>query len=358
MDERSKERVVLVSSAEFALKSSPVRRSMEQRLIDDLKFAMIKAGIDSAKIEKNAGRVVLRGVDDSTAAAVVCAKVFGVAYAAPATRVNNSLETIKETIAQLAKIELLPSQSFAIRCHRSSPSLTSTRDVEIHGGAEVLKALREREVKVKLNHPDRTIFADLSGETAYIYSTKIPGPGGLPISSQWKMLAVLDSGPLSLFAAYVMMRRGCLVQLLIPSTIGTIYSWDRQLTMAQMLRNFVTRQKYDAFVIRTDHLPYHPRHIIRLMSLEVARLKRFRGVILADITGPISPNISLNKKSQELGLPIFTPLIGCEREELNELCRTFGITWEEVNSELSRESIMPAEQFSTASSLTLETVSL
>ena len=337
MGESLKEPVVLVSSAEFALKSSPVRRSMEQRLIDDLRFAMLKAGFDGVKIEKDAGRILLRGIDDPTTVAALCSKVFGVAYAAPAIRVDSSLETIKRSIVQLAKDELLSGQSFAVRSHRSSPSATSPRLVEIEGGAEVLKFLRAREVRVRLNHPDRTFFADLSGQNAYVYSTRIPGPGGLPISSDWKMLAILDSGPLSLFAAYVMMRRGCLVQLLIPHIRHTQPSLDQQLRLAQKLRDLVTRERYNAFVVSIDSLPTNHRLLIRLIGLDVAKQNRFRAVIFPDVAGAISQGMVLAKRSRELGLPIFQPLLGFDQNELDELCGVFNICRAEINFELVRE---------------------
>jgi len=343
MSESSKEPVVIVASAEFVLKSSPVRRSMEQRLIDDLKFALQKAGFEDVKMKKTAGRIIINGITDTASAATICSRVFGVAYASPATKVDCLSTVIKDTIVQTAKDVMRPGESFAIRCHRSSPSAVSTRTIAIEGGTEVLKALHERNIRVKLNHPDRLISADLFRENAYVYTTKIFGPGGLPISSQWKMLALLDSGPLSIFAAYVMMRRGCLVQLLFPPTIDDAHTaTDQKLDLARKLRNFVTREKYNALVMNVD--PANPpKQSIRLMSIEIARKKRFKGVIFADVAGPISRNLLLSEKSREVGLPIFQPLMGFDRQDLNELCRIFDIDWAEVDTELSPEKSAPDE---------------
>ena len=76
--------------------------------------------------------------------------------------------------------------------------------------------MKDQSVRVDLKKPDLTISVDLTGDMVYVYGNRTQGPGGLPISSQWKMLAVLDSGPLTVLAAYAMMRRGCLVELFIP----------------------------------------------------------------------------------------------------------------------------------------------
>lgn len=77
------EPVLLVASAEFTLKSSPVRRTLEQRLIDDLKITLSRAGFEGFTIEKHAARIVVRDLHDTESAARSCAKVFGVAYAVP-----------------------------------------------------------------------------------------------------------------------------------------------------------------------------------------------------------------------------------------------------------------------------------
>lgn len=350
MSRSSKEPVIIVASAEFVLKSSPVRRSMEQRLIDDLKFALRKAGFEDAKMKKIAGRIIIDGVTDTPAAAAICSKVFGVAYASPAMRVECLPTVIKATITETAKDVLLPGQSFAIRCHRSSPSEVSTRAVEIEGGAEVLKTLHERNIRVKLNHPDQLIAADLFEESAYVYAKKFPGPGGLPISSQWKMLALFDCGPLSIFAAYVMMRRGCLVQLLIPPH-NAHAATDLKLDLARKLRSLVTREKYNALVMNVGSAT-QSKQSIRITSIDIARKKRFKGVIFADVDGPISPSLLLSVKSREVGLPIFQPLMGFDRQDLNELCGIFDIGWDEVDAELSHEkststeSLLPSESLS------------
>ena len=343
VSESADEQAVLVSSAEFVLKSSPVRRTLEQRLVDDLRFALHRAGLRDFAIEKVASRIIIKSVGNAQLAARTVARVFGVAYATPAIKVSGSMEVILSALVRTAQT-VPPRQTFAIRCHRSSPSHLSTRDVEREGGSEILKQLAERSLKVNLSRPDVLISIDLIGENAYVYTEKLAGPGGLPISSKWKMLAVLDCGLLSLFAAYVMMRRGCLVQLIVPSSsIEKDYPIDRQLALARKLRQFVTRESYRAFVLEIDKTPNPQKQAVRLMSLEIAKARRFRGVILADISGSISRSRALYEKSRALGLPIFQPLIGLEINDLKELCQLFDVDLIDLQRESSagQESNQP-----------------
>ena len=145
---------------------------------------------------RTAGRITIKGIRNADDAARRCSRIFGVAYAAPAIMLPASMNTVIETIVKLASEGLKPGQSFAIRAHRATASPLSRREVEIKGGSEVLHSLKDNQVN--LDKPDVTVFVDLVGDRAYVYRERLSGPGGLPLSSQWKMLVVLDSGPLSI----------------------------------------------------------------------------------------------------------------------------------------------------------------
>jgi thiamine biosynthesis protein ThiI len=338
------EPVVLVASAEFTLKSSPVRRTLEQRLMDDLKVRLTRAGFEGFKIEKDAGRIMIRGISQADMAAQNCAKVFGVAYAAPATDLPASMETVLATLVRVAGDALESGQSFAIRTHRSTASPLSRHEIEIKGGSEVLRELARKEIKVNLKNPNVTLYVDLAGDRAYVYHQRFAGPGGLPLSSQWKMLAVLDSGPLSILAAFSMMRRGCLVELLVPVS-DTIPSFDQetQLGFARRLRSLVTRPNYRAFLIQlgkpdTSSLKYDAaRRLVRLLSMKLATEKRFRGLIFADVAGDIAALQNGFATADRSSPPIFRPLIGLDIEDLIGMCEEIDIPVEELRSQMRLE---------------------
>ena len=332
------EPVILVASAEFTLKSSPVRRTLEQRLIDDLRFALTRAGFSGFRVEKHAARLVVRGLKDVREAklgAQSCRGVFGVAYAVPANLLPASMEAVVQSIVNLANEQLRSGQSFAIRAHRSTSGSLSRRDVELKGGSEVLHALKDRGVTVDLGAPDVTIHVDLVDEDAYVYGERLQGPGGLPLSSQWKMLAVLDSGPLTLLAAYAMMRRGCLVELFIPlSNISSAFATENQLNLARNLRRLITRPSYKVYTVDYERLigekvkdqpnpSTTSKLLVRLAAAKFAKEKRFKGIIFADVAGEIALAESLRAVAPEVA--VFTPLIGLTRDDLSEMARVVGV---------------------------------
>jgi thiamine biosynthesis protein ThiI len=250
---------------------------------------------------------------------------------------------------KLAAEALKPGQSFAIRAHRATASPLSRHEIEINGGSQVLHSLGQDVVKVNLKTPDVTIFVDLAGDYAYVYRQRLPGPGGLPLSSQWRMLAVLDSGPLSILAAYAMMRRGCLVELLIPLSETILpFAKDQQLRLAQILREFVTRSPYRAFTfafesvldqVSTTQPEYGAaKRFARLASMKLAAEKRYKGLVFSDAAGALS---ALNREFVETTKPIppaFHPLIGLSKEDLLGMCREIGIPEDKALSQIALDS--------------------
>ncbi len=336
---------MLVASSEFILKSSPVRRTLEQRLIDDLKFALTRACFDGFRIEKEAARLVVLGARGPGDPAIPCSNVFGVAYAAPAQLlVKASLTDVTGTIVTLAEQRLQNGQSFAVRAHRSTDGSISRRDVEVKGGAAVLQLMKQRGIAVDLDDPDLTFYVDLVGEDAYVYCERLQGPGGLPLSSQWKMLATLDSGPFSILAAYAMMRRGCVVELFIPTSgiIGEL-AIRTQLGLARRLDRLVTRPNHKAFTLEIDPLlekssnDLHSRsdgwkQLVRSLAARFAKEKRFKALVLGDVSGNLQESTAT-----KVELPVFYPLLGLEGEDLAELSSLAGVGNDELmaNEELA-----------------------
>jgi len=343
----SSEPAVLVASSEFTLKSSPVRRTLEQRLIDDLKVGLTRNGLDAFRVEKDAGRIIVRGAQAGESAARCCAKVFGVAYAAPAILLPASVDSVVEAIVKLATEALKPTQSFAIRARRATPSPLSRHEIEIKGGSEVLRTLKPKAVKVDLTNPDVTIFVDLVGDHAYVYNQRLTGPGGLPLSSQWRMLLILDSGPLSVLAAYSMMRRGCLVEPLIPlSDTISFFARDPQLRLARRLRDLVTRPSYRTFTLEFDRsvgggrassFGYSDaRRFVRSAGAKLAADKKYKGVVFSDVAGELA---ALHESvSDQVGPPIFQPLIGLSSEDLVGMCGQVDLIEEDLLAQLELEN--------------------
>lgn len=339
----SGEPVVLVASAEFTLKSSPVRRSLEDRLADDLRNALSRKGFAGFTVQKLAGRMLVRGILDTQGAAKCCASLFGVAYSAPAVAVTASADEVLRAISETATASIARGQTFAVRARRSTPSPLSRREIEVAGGSRVLEVMKDKNVRVDLRDPNVTIHIDLVGDHAYVYSQRLLGPGGFAPASYWKMLTVLDSGPLSILAAYVMMRRGCLTELFIPVSATGPYAKEVQISLARKLARLIPRPNYKGYVTTIDGEGTLSSHLalkrqVREMSLRFAGERKFKGVIFSDISGDIE---SLGKSWQGEATsppPVFLPLVGYDLDDLLETAREIGFNDEELVTEIKTES--------------------
>ena len=73
-----------------------------------------------------------------------------------------------------------------------------------------MDANRGRGIRVDLSSPDVVIFIEVRGKTAYIIADRFPGPGGLPMGTQGRVVVLVD-GENGAAAAWMMMKRGCRV---------------------------------------------------------------------------------------------------------------------------------------------------
>jgi thiamine biosynthesis protein ThiI len=72
----------------------------------------------------------------------------------------------------------------------------------------VLYGNEDRGIKVDVHNPDKEIFVEIRDSTAYVFSDYLPGPGGLPMGSQGRVLVVLEEEK-DAVAAWLIMKRGC-----------------------------------------------------------------------------------------------------------------------------------------------------
>jgi thiamine biosynthesis protein ThiI len=84
---------------------------------------------------------------------------------------------------------------------------------------------------VNLSRPDVTFYVEVRDRKAYIFSEYLSGPGGLPMGSQGKVVAVVREERDAL-AAWMLMKRGCRATIMVPgdpSAADPLRIWDPKL---------------------------------------------------------------------------------------------------------------------------------
>ena len=199
---------LLVRYGEIGLKSNRVRRRFEDALVADIRRKHVKAGIQCL-IASHRGRIFVDS-DDWQGSCELLSRTFGVVSFSPCTRIEGGLEEISDAAVAFAEPLIFKGAGFAIRARRSGSHRFTSQNVCERAGAAVLSAYSGREIKVRLDDPDVEIFVEVRERTAYLYSSVIPGPGGMPKGTQGRVLSVVSSAR-GVAAAWLMMKRGCTV---------------------------------------------------------------------------------------------------------------------------------------------------
>ena len=221
--------VILVRYAEVGLKSSGVRRYFETILMDNMLSALAANGLE-ALIDSEQGRIYVT-TDRVDEAAAVLRRVFGVASVSPALLSGSAMEEMQEAAAGYSLSVLKEGQAFAVKARREGNHPYKSMDVGREVGSAIFLANEHRGVRVDLTRPDATFYVEVREKKAYIFNEYLPGPGGLPMGSQGKVVAVVREDRDAL-AAWMLMKRGCRATIMVPdgpSAAEALRGWDPKL---------------------------------------------------------------------------------------------------------------------------------
>ncbi|MCE5295643.1 MAG: THUMP domain-containing protein [Euryarchaeota archaeon] len=272
--------VILVRYAEVGLKSRGVRSRFERILIDNMMSILAHDGIE-AIIACDHGRIFVETADARKAGESV-RRVFGVASISIARKITGGLKEFRDAVAEYSLSEMSEGQTFKIEARRTGTHPFTSMQAAAELGEAVLMANESRDIKVDLHHPDVTIYAEIRENQCYIFSTYLDGPAGFPMSSQGKVLAVLENERDSV-AAWLIMKRGCrCVVMGHQGAIDILRRWDPELKVVEPSDPAEAAVKYKAAAV--------------VYGLGVNDIKRIS---------------TLN-----MSVPVFYPLVGMDDEEI------------------------------------------
>ncbi|OPY34176.1 MAG: thiamine biosynthesis protein ThiI [Methanomassiliicoccales archaeon PtaU1.Bin124] len=198
--------LILVRYAEVGLKSRGVRKRFERILMDNMLSILAHDGVE-ALVRNDQGRIFVQSADIDKAVRSV-QKVFGVASVSPVVKCGSNMEEMRARVAELSRNWLEEGSTFKIEARRSGSHSYNSMQAAASIGEAVLWANEDRGIKVNIHHPDKVIYVEIRENMAYVFSDYVPGPGGLPMGSQGKVLAMVRNDRDAL-AAWLIMKRGC-----------------------------------------------------------------------------------------------------------------------------------------------------
>lgn len=198
--------VLLVRFGELALKSRYVRRQLRDRLVANIQDLYAAEGVECITGGDEA-RVYVH-TNDMERSRSILGRVFGVVSVSPAIEVHADIDALRDAALAEADRSLVPGKSFALRTRRVGTHPFTSQDLSREIGAAIQR--RHRDARVDLSHPDIAIHIEVRLNRGFLFREIWPGPGGLPMGSQGRALAVIHDEA-GMVAAWMGMKRGCRV---------------------------------------------------------------------------------------------------------------------------------------------------
>ena len=330
---------ILCHYAEVGLKLGN-RRFFENWLRQNIKAALNRA-IPSKKftVRRLYGRIMIELDDDPIKnrkeITQALSRTFGLAYFAFAKYVVQEIKGIREMA--LVALQDKEFDTFKIKTRRPDQQfLFSAQQVNEDVGAFILSKMDKT---VQLKDPDITCYIDIVQGAVYIYTEKIPGPGGLPTGANGKVVGLLSGGIDSPVASILAMKRGAAVTFVhfhsVPLTteesiekvkqITTVLSHYQSrihlyliaLTPIQKEILVKTKEKYRIILYR--------RFMFRIAEI-IARKEKARALVTGESLGQVASQTLENIAVIEAvsSMPILRPLIGLDKQEIMNLAKEYG----------------------------------
>ena len=261
--------------------------------------------------------------------------VFGVANFSPAHETALDLEGLKaEVVAALRGRAFTSFRVTTKRSFKGFPKISGEIDREV--GAAVHEATG---VRVNLEHPELTLFIEVLQDRIFYSYEKYKGPGGFPVGSSGRVLALLSGGIDSPVAAYRLMKRGCTTSLVhfhaFPLQDRTTI--DKTRALARILTRFQFRTRLllvpfapaqQAIVAGCPaplRVVLYRRFMVRIAEALAARV-RARALVTGESLGQVASQTLDNMAviDEVAAGPILRPLVGMDKEEITAEARRIG----------------------------------
>lgn len=276
---------LLIRYGELGLKSESVRRRFEQALVQDIRRKHMLAGVPCVTSSMR-GRLFVDS-DDWRRSCEMLSRTFGVVSFSPVTKATSELSGLRRAAKEFSGPLFFKGATFAIRARRTGNHPYTSQTLAEDLGGVILESFKDMDLKVDLEEPDAEVFVEVREREAYLYSSVIPGPGGMPKGTQGRVLSLVESDR-GLASSWLLMKRGCnvVVACATPPLASALASWNPDLKVVAPEEDLFAQAKW----LKCDG-----------MALEwgVRHLE--------------------TKKSPKGDLPVFHPLIGMTDVQVRKL---------------------------------------
>jgi thiamine biosynthesis protein ThiI len=297
--------VLLLRYGELSLKSPYVRKYFETTLVRNIKNAFLQENIPVV-VRTERGRIYLI-TPEITKGMNILRHIFGIVSVSPAFQTTSNIQDISLKAQDLMKNVLHNGRSFAIRATRVGTHSFTSQDVAVQIGNDIRN---NTQAKVDLTNPDYELFIEIRDKKSFLFTEKIKGVGGLPLSTQGTILAIITT-PATLLAAWYLMHRGC-----------NIVYVNEQPSNKETIRTFLASWYTDAEILFLDETQKEFYHRVS----DIVSEKKCDAIVTGHtFENPAETIAKLIKLKANCVVPILTPLLSMTQKEIENHCKQRGI---------------------------------
>lgn len=208
----NEQNIFIVRCGEVALKG--MNKPYFERMLADRIRRNLK-NIEGVSVKRKDGLIFIRSEKNTDPDTIIkeTTKVFGVDSVSKAIEAQPELNAIGDAAAgyMMELIEKRGVKTFKVAAKRADKTFpVKSPEIGRIIGAKILIGCKV--LKVDVHQPDVLLHVDVRSDRAYIYEGKINGFGGLPLGTNGKGLVLLSGGIDSPVAAWMMAKRGMLIE--------------------------------------------------------------------------------------------------------------------------------------------------
>lgn len=225
-------------------------------------------------------------------------------------------------------------KAFARRGDKRYP--VTSPEMNMDFGEVILNAFPE--ARVDVHNPEITLTVEVR-EKIYIYSTIIPGPGGMPVGTAGKAMLLLSGGIDSPVAGYMIGKRGVKIDAVYFH--APPYTSDRAkqkvVDLAKIVSsytgpinlhviNFTDIQLYIYENCPHDQLTIIMRRYMMRIAEKLAIDSDCLGLITGESIGQVASQTmhSLMVTNEVCTIPVYRPCIGMDKQEIVDISEKIG----------------------------------
>ncbi len=322
-------------AGELSVKAKGTRNRFSERLARNLADALESAGVPH-RIRRTWARIYVESPSDRVVE--IGSRIFG--FSAVSIAERRPWETLEELLLAGREIfsPVVEGKTFAVRVRRGGRRQTmafTSPEVERKLGA----LLAPSATGVDLKTPQVTARVELRRGQAYFSSSRAQGPGGLPLGTEGRAIALVSGGFDSIVAAWLLLRRGVLLDFLFcdlggEAHRGAVLSVTKHLADA-WCSGYQPRIHLVDFRPLVEELKDQcpqplwqvvlKRQMLRAAD-RMARITKAAAIVTGEAVGQVSSQTLQNLAviSAVTEIQVLRPLIAFNKEDIVEIARRIG----------------------------------